>query len=123
MVTFSLTGLCALLAIPVLVLLYLEALPETFYWGIAIGILFGFGTWLALSLIWDPVHMSFRESKRGKERKWLLPVILAGLVIGRTILELFSSELGFLIASSIIFWLIWTGILMVLQAWWHYLRR
>lgn len=125
LVAFSLIGFCGIAAIPVLIMFSLGTLSVTFYWGIVIGLVLGTGTWLwlFLSQTWDPVHMSFKDYKRGKDRKWILPVILIALVIGRTILEMLSRELSLLITGSILFWLIWVGLLMWLQAWWHYLRR
>ena len=116
-VFFSLA--CLIMATPIVMLFALDAMPDTFFWGIPIGILLGGLSWIYLSRNWDPVNLSFRQLKTTNQRNWGPITFIVALVILRTIVVTYTENGDALLGSVIVFWLISTGLYVIFQAWWH----
>jgi hypothetical protein len=111
---------CLIMAAPIVMLFALKRMPNTFFWGIPIGILLGGLSWIYLSHNWDPVNLSFRQPKTTKQRNWGPTAFIVALVILRTIVVTYTEDGDVLLGSVIVFWLISTGFYMIFRAWWHH---
>ena len=66
--TFFFTLVCLILAAPIIMLFALDAMPDTFFWGIPIGLLLRGLSWIYLSRTWDPVNLSFQKTKTANQK-------------------------------------------------------
>jgi hypothetical protein len=115
-VFFSLA--CLIIAVPIVMLFALDAMPDTFFWGIPIGILLGGLSWIYLSHNWDPINLSFKKAETANQKNWITAFIVF-LIILRTVLKTYTEDGVILLSSVMLFWLISTGFYMIFRAWWH----
>jgi undecaprenyl pyrophosphate phosphatase UppP len=97
----------------------LDAMPNTFFWGIPIGLVLGVGSWIYLSRIWDPAELRFKKAKKANQREWMSIAYIIFLVLLRTVLVTYTENGDMLLASALTFWFISTGLYMIFQAWRH----
>jgi hypothetical protein len=119
--TVSFILACLIMATPIVMLFALDAMPNTFFWGIPIGILLGGLSWIYLYRNWDPVDLSFKKAETANQKKWITAFIVF-LVILRTILKTYTEDGVILLSSVLLFWLLSTGFYMIFRAWWHHLE-
>jgi protein-S-isoprenylcysteine O-methyltransferase Ste14 len=113
---------CLIVAAPIVMLFALQRMPNTFFWGIPIGVFLGGLSWIYLSRNWDPVDLSFKQTKTTKQRNWGPAAFIVALVILRTVLVTYTEDGGILLGSVLLFWFLSTGFYMIFRAWWHHLE-
>ncbi len=91
-------------------------LHAAFYWGNAIGIVFGVGTWVYLSEAWDPVNLKTTGNR--KQADWrVLWVVPFSVVLTRVLDNWISDEISDLLLGAALTWVSLTMGYMVFQAW------
>lgn len=94
-----------------------------FLWGIPLGLLFGFMTWIYLSKAWDPVNLRPTNPGSSKWQSRLLWIAVpGGIILSRLLPRLVGEETTSLIVSCTITWVVLTlGYMMILVGG-HHLR-
>lgn len=102
----------------ILLFVFFGNVPVTFFWGVPIGSILGFGTAIYLSQTWDPERLEPKGNRKKATNRvlWMVPL---GILLATILPDFLGDEITDLLAGTAITWASWALAYAAIQAYRH----